>query len=155
MFRKLNFPDYPFKIQRVENKFMIFDQLRKKYVRLTEEEWVRQHMVAYVIHERKIPQGLIKIESGLKYEKLKKRTDILIYNRTGLPFLMIECKSPSVKLDQKVLFQAGIYGKSLEVPFLGITNGLAHYFWQIDYKRGDTKILSEFPDFNLKNARKS
>jgi type I site-specific restriction endonuclease len=146
MFEKLNFPDYPFTIHRVENKFMIFDQLRKKYVRLTEEEWVRQHMISYIIYERKIPRGLIKIESGLRYEKLKKRTDILIYERTGLPHLMIECKSPAIKLNQEVLFQAGIYGKSLKVPFIGITNGLNHFFWRVDYEKGRTGMLEEFPD---------
>jgi type I site-specific restriction endonuclease len=147
MFKKLNFPDYPFNIQRVADKLMIFDQLRKKYVRLTEEEWVRQHMVAYMIHERKIPTGLIRVESGLKYEKLKKRTDILVFDRNGSPYLVIECKSTKVALSREVLFQAGIYAKSLQVSYIGVTNGLNHFFWKVNLEEGKTHILSEFPEF--------
>jgi type I site-specific restriction endonuclease len=145
MYTELNFPDYPFKIQRIGNKNKIFDQLRKKYVTLTEEEWVRQHMISYMIREQKIPSGLIRIESGLKYEKLKKRTDILVYGRSGLPSLVIECKSPRIKLDGDVLFQAGIYARSLQVSYIGITNGLQHFFWHVDLEQGSTEILSEFP----------
>lgn len=147
MFKKLNFPDYPFKIHAVEDKFMIFDQLRKKYVILTEEEWVRQHMISYIIQEQHIPAGLIRVESGLKYEKLKKRTDILVYDRNGLPYLVIECKSPKIVLAKDVLFQAGIYAKSLNVSFIGVTNGIHHYFWHVDFEQGKTSILSEFPAF--------
>jgi len=147
MFEKLNFPDYSFNIQWVDDKLMIFYQLRKKFVRLTEEEWVRQHMVSYMIRERKIPAGLIRVESGLKYEKLRKRTDILVYDRNGAPYLMIECKSIRVKLTRKVLFQAGIYSKSLKVPFLGITNGLNHFFWKVDPRDGTSEVLSQFPEF--------
>lgn len=145
MFTELNFPEYPFKIQRVEGKFKIFDQLRKKFVMLTEEEWVRQHMICYMIEEQKIPAGLIRIESGLKYEKLKKRTDILVHGRNGLPYLVVECKSPRIKLDKDVLFQAGIYSSSLKVSFIGVTNGLQHFFWHVDFEHGQTEILSEFP----------
>ncbi len=148
MFKKLNFPDYPFNIQRVDDKLMIFDQLRKKFIRLTEEEWVRQHMVSYLIRERKIPAGLIRIESGLKYEKLKKRTDILVYNRKGLPYLVIECKSTKIVISQEVVFQAGIYAKSLQVLYIGVTNGLNHFFWKVDHEEGKTYILSEFPEFS-------
>jgi len=147
MFDKLNFPDYSFNIQRVADKLMIFDQLRKKYVRLTEEEWVRQHMVSYMIRERKIPAGLIRIESGLKYEKLMKRSDILVFDRDGLPFLVIECKSAKVILSREVLYQAGIYAKSLKVSYIGITNGMKHYFWKVNLGEGTTEILSEFPEF--------
>ena len=148
MLRKLNFPDYQFKIQCIENKFRIFDQVRKKFVRLTDEEWVRQHMIQFMIREQKVPASLIKVESGLKYEKLKKRTDIMVYDREGNPFLIIECKSPLVKMDDHVLCQAGVYGKSLQAIYIGITNGLQHFFWEIDYQRGETNILNHFPEFN-------
>jgi type I site-specific restriction endonuclease len=147
MFEKLNFPDYPFNIQRIGDKLMIFDQLRKKFVRLTEEEWVRQHMITFMIRERKIPAGLIRVESGLKYEKLKKRTDILVFDRNGLPYLVIECKSTRVALSREVLFQAGIYSKSLKAPYLGVTNGRKHIFWKINPEEGSTQILKDFPDF--------
>jgi type I site-specific restriction endonuclease len=148
MFTELNFPDYPFRIRRIGNKNKIFDQLRKKYVTLTEEEWVRQHMISYLMREQNIPAGLIRIESGLKYEKLKKRTDIVVYGRNGKPGLVIECKSPIVKLDKEVLFQAGIYAKSLQVSYIGITNGLQHFFWRVDLEMGTTEPLSEFPVIN-------
>jgi type I site-specific restriction endonuclease len=147
MYKKLNFPDYPFKIQRIDDKLMIFDQLRKKFVRLTEEEWVRQHMISYMVRERNIPAGLIRVESGLKYEKLKKRTDILVYDRNGMPYLVIECKSPRILLASEVLFQAGIYAKSLKVSYIGVTNGLNHFFWKVNFEQGSTSILSEFPEF--------
>jgi len=145
MLTALNFPEYPFTIRRVGNKFKIFDQLRKKFVILTEEEWVRQHMISYLIRERNITPGLIRVESGMKYEKLRKRTDILVYGRDGFPGLVIECKAPKIKLAGNVVFQAGIYARSLKVPYMGITNGLQHFFWHIDHVHGKTEILTEFP----------
>ncbi len=145
--KKLNFPEYEFRIGSRDDKFMIFDQLRKKFVRLTDEEWVRQHMIKYLIEARKIPGSLIRVEGGLKYDKLGKRTDIVVFRRDGKPFLIIECKSPSVKIGNEVLFQTGIYGKSLQADYLGITNGINHYFWKMDYEKGAIEQLTDFPEY--------
>ena len=145
--KKLNFPEYEFRIESQDDKVMIFDQLRKKFVRLTAEEWVRQHMISYLIEARKIPGSLIRVEGGFKYDKMSKRTDILVYGRDGEPFLIIECKSPSVKIDEKVLFQAGIYGKSLRADYLGITNGINHFFCKMNYDKGTIEQLTDFPEY--------
>jgi hypothetical protein len=148
MFKKLNFPEYKFRIISAENKFMIFDELRKKFVQLTEEEWVRQHTIRYLTDEKNIPGSLIRVESGHKYEKLRKRTDILVFNRKAEPFLIIECKSPKVKIRREVLFQAGIYGRSIQPLYIGVTNGLDHYFWRIDYPMNRITNLDHFPEYS-------
>lgn len=143
----LNFPRYDFRIKSSESKFMIFDQLRKKYVQLTDEEWVRQHMVRYLITEKKISRSLIRCESGLMYAKRKKRTDILVYDRNGKPFMVIECKAPNINLSRDVLFQAGTYGKSIRAEYLGVTNGLQHFFWKVNYVSGEIIPQKEIPGF--------
>ena len=145
--KKLNFPEYEFRIVSQDDKLMIFDQLRKKFVRLTPEEWVRQHMITYLIEQRNIPGSLIRVERGLKYDRLNKRTDILVYGRNGKPYLIVECKAPSIKVDKEVVFQAGIYGKSVRADYLGITNGINHFFWKMDYEKGTIEQLSDFPEY--------
>ena len=149
MFKKLNFPDFDFQIKTVEDKLMIFDGLRKKFVRLTSEEWVRQHMLLFLLECKKYPKSLIKVESGLKYNKLNKRSDILTYDNTGQPFLVIECKSPEISLDKNVLYQVSAYAKSLEVKYIGVTNGLDHYFWELDINSENTVALRDFPEYKV------
>lgn len=145
MLKKLNFPEYTFRIRSDEDKFMIFDELRKKFVRLTEEEWVRQHMVRYLLTEQQIPGSLVRVETGLSYGKLNKRMDIVVYRRDGTPFMIIECKAPHIPVRQRVLLQAGIYGKTLQPAFIGITNGITHFFWAMDYDQEKTTLLDQFP----------
>lgn len=149
MLKKLNFPSFEFQIKTVEDKLMIFDGLRKKFVRLTSEEWVRQHMLLYLLECKKYPRSLIKVESGLKYNKLNKRSDILTYDNKGHPFLVIECKSPEISLDEKVLHQVSIYAKSLKVKFIGVTNGLDHFFWEVNKDTGITNALRDFPEYKV------
>ncbi len=148
MLKKLNFPEYQFRVSSDENKFMIFDELRKKFVRLTDEEWVRQHMVRYLIREKEIPRSLLRVESGTRYDRLSKRTDIAIYKRSGAPFMIIECKAPWIKIDQSVLYQTGIYGKSIRPDYLGITNGMIHYFWSVNYDDDKVLLLDHFPVYS-------
>ena len=145
MTKNLNFPSFDFRIEKVDDKLMIFDVLRKKSVTLTPEEWVRQHMIRYLIEYRNYPKSMIKVESGLKYDKLKKRSDILVYGTQGEPFLVIECKSPDIKIDAQVLSQVAAYSKSLKVKYIGVTNGLNHYCWSIDQEARTTENLGDFP----------
>ena len=143
--KKLNFPSYQFKIKSENNRKQIFDDIRKKYVRLTPEEWVRQHLAKHLIIEKKYPAGLIAIEAGLNYNGLKKRSDLVAYNNQGKPILIAECKAPNIKLTQSTFDQAAIYNMSLKVNYLLITNGLEHYCCSIDHKKKEFYFLSEIP----------
>ena len=135
---KLNFPDYEFKIKNIDNKTYIFDIVRKKFFILNPEEWVRQHVICYLL-EKEISKNHIGIEKKVIVNKMNKRFDIVVYNRDGSVKLLVECKAPSVKIDQAVFDQTLIYNKSLNSQFMMITNGLIHFFFKIDYK-----ILSLF-----------
>ena len=105
LMQALNFPTYQFKIKSSENKYFIFDILRKKYMRLTPEEWVRQRIVWYLIEEKKYPPSLIAIEKKLTINKLTKRTDILVFDKNGLPHIIVECKAPNIKITQSAFDQ--------------------------------------------------
>ncbi len=122
----LNLPTYEPKLEEREGKLWIFDGLRKKKLLLTPEEWVRQHWIHYLIHHLSYPSGLFAMERGLKYNKLLKRTDLVVWDREGKPYLLIECKAPKVKLTQKTVEQACLYNKQLQSPFIILSNGLQH-----------------------------
>lgn len=148
---KLNFPEFNFKIVEDEGKLSIFDALRKKFLVLTPEEWVRQHMIWFLIQYRDCPKSLFSLEKGVQYNNLQKRFDILIRDRLGKPYLLIECKAPSVMLSQKTMEQVCIYNKSLNAVFLGITNGLKHMFLAFDEKTGNYVQIADLPKFNYIN----
>ncbi len=106
---------------------MILDPIRRKYVKLTPEEWVRQNFVQYLINEGKYPAGLIGIEVLFRINKLKKRADILVHNRKGKPVMIVECKSPDIKLNESVFEQIATYNMNYKVPYIVVTNGMVHY----------------------------
>jgi hypothetical protein len=110
-----------------DEKLWIFDGLRKKYLVLTPEEWVRQHWVHFLIEHRGYPKGLFSLEKGLKYNQLAKRTDLVIFDREARPFLLIECKAPEVTIDKKTLAQAMAYNKQLNCPNIVLSNGVKHF----------------------------
>jgi len=141
---KLNFPDYEFKIKNIDNKTYIFDIVRKKFFILNPEEWVRQHVICYLL-EKEISMNHIGIEKKVIVNKMNKRFDIVVYNRDGSLKLLVECKAPSVKIDQAVFDQTLVYNKSLNSQFMMITNGLIHFFFKIDYKTKKYKFIKEFP----------
>jgi hypothetical protein len=143
--KQLNLPEYSFRITGSEGKEMILDPLRKKYVRLTPEEWVRQNFVQYLIHEGKYPPGLIGIEVLFKYNKLRKRIDILVHNRSGEPVMIVECKSPDIKLDDEVFDQIVTYNLQFRVPFFVATNGLVHYACRINAQENKSEDLLSIP----------
>jgi hypothetical protein len=131
--KQLNLPPYSFRISGKEGSEKILDPLRRKYVKLTPEEWVRQNFIQYLINEGKYPPGLLGIEVLFRFNKLKRRVDILVHDRSGRPVLIVECKSPDVEIDDKVFEQIATYNMSYKVPFLVVTNGLHHYACKIDY----------------------
>jgi virulence-associated protein VagC len=125
--KELNLPQYSFTITGKEGNQMILDPLRRKYVKLTPEEWVRQNFVQYLINQGKYPAGLLGIEVMFRFNKLKRRVDILVHDRMGRPVMIVECKSPAIKLDEKVFEQIATYNMKFRVPYLVVTNGDRHY----------------------------
>lgn len=145
---KLNLPSYTFKLKSNENKTLIFDNLRKKYVVLTPEEWVRQHFVSFLIEEKKYPVSLIAIEKQLTINNLKKRTDILIFSTEGKPNIIVECKAPTVKITQDTFDQIARYNLQLQAKYLIVTNGLEHYYCLLDTDNECYRFLQEIPNFS-------
>ena len=143
----LNFPSYPFKIKLENSVHYIFDSIRKKYLVLTPEEWVRQHVVQYIIEEKGYPKSLIKLEGGLKLNSLQKRTDVVVFNTSGEKILLIECKAPSVKITQKVFDQIARYNIIHQVPLLFVSNGLEHYTCQINIIERNYHFVENLPHF--------
>jgi Type I restriction enzyme R protein N terminus (HSDR_N) len=130
--KQLNLPEYSFKIRGNEGREMILDPLRRKFVALTPEEWVRQNFIQYLIDKGGYPAGLLGIEVLFRMNNLKKRVDILVHNRSGKPVMIVECKSTDVQLDEKVFDQIATYNLKFKVPYLVVTNGLRHYACRFD-----------------------
>ncbi len=139
----ISYPEPDFRIKSKEGKESIFDVLRKKWVVLTPEEWVRQNFIKYLIELKKYPSSLIATEKELKLGELKKRFDILVYDKDHKPWLMVECKSMDVKLDEAVLQQVLRYNISIPVKFVVITNGSNCYAWE--KKNGQLTDCLEIP----------
>ena len=131
----LNLPAFSHKIKESEGKKYIFDVVRKKYVFLSPEEWVRQHLIHYLTLHIQFPKSLIRIESGLNYNKLQKRSDLQVYDRSGNIFLLAECKSIDVKLDDTTVKQICTYNKTIKAPFLLITNGIDLFCWSTENEK--------------------
>ena len=144
---QLNLPNYDFKINFDNGYKQIFDPVRKKMVTLNDEEWVRQHLIRFLSEEKNFPISLMAVEKGLKINNLKKRFDILCYGKNGCPILLIECKSPSVKISQSTFDQISTYNINLKVPYLLVSNGLNHYCCKMDYKKSAYLFLDDIPDY--------
>ncbi len=144
--QKLNFPTYPFKISRREEGDFIFDIIRKKVILLTPEEWVRQHIIHYLHKDLGYPKGLIRVESGVKYNTRVKRSDVVIYNNSGAPAMLIECKAPNVKINQSTLEQVAMYNRTLNASVIILTNGLVHYTFRIS-KKDKLENLDKIPNY--------
>tara|TARA_R110002020_G_scaffold31814_4_gene98682 strand:+ start:1535 stop:2008 length:474 start_codon:yes stop_codon:yes gene_type:complete len=143
---KLTLPHFEPLLQEKEGKMWIFDSLRKKHLVLTPEEWVRQHWINFLITQLKFPKGLFALEKGLHYNKLVKRTDLVVWDKEGKPYLLIECKAPKVKLTQKTIEQACMYHKELKTPFLVISNGLQHICLSFDSVAEKFSQEKNFPE---------
>jgi hypothetical protein len=145
--QKLNLPDYKFKLKSNENKTLIFDNLRKKYMVLTPEEWVRQHFVQFLIEEKNYPPSLIAIEKQVLVNNLKKRSDILVFNKEGNPDIIVECKAPKIKITQATFDQIARYNSTLNANFLVVTNGLNHFYCKMDFENETYVFLKEIPNY--------
>lgn len=146
----LNFPTYNFRFKNSENKVAIFDEIRKKFIVLTPEEWVRQNVVRYLIEEKKYPKSYINVEKLIKLNGLTKRYDVVVFQPNGKLFLLVECKSTDIKISQNTFDQIARYNMALESKYLMVTNGLNHYFCQLDYQNECYNFLKELPDFEVK-----
>jgi type I site-specific restriction endonuclease len=145
--KKLNLPEYAFRIRELDSKRQIFDESRKRFVALTPEEWVRQNFLQYLVTEKQYPRSLISVEGSLKLYKRKKRTDIVVYDKQGKALLIVECKAPEVRIDQNVFDQIVRYNMALQVNYLILTNGLNHYSCAIDYVNQNYRFLKEIPAY--------
>jgi hypothetical protein len=145
--QELNLPAYQFKLKQEGQRTQIFDSIRKKYVALTPEEWVRQNFLQYLIQDRNFPASLIAVEAGLTYNQLKKRTDVLVYDKQGNPYLMVECKAPDVKITQDAFDQIARYNMVFKVKYLVVTNGMNHFCCMMDYTTNSYSYLELVPVF--------
>lgn len=145
--QKLNFPQYQFEIKREEDQLLVLDQIRKKWVVLTPEEWVRQHVIYFLVGEKKYPAGLMGVEKTVKVNKMNKRFDLVCYNQEAKPVLLVECKAPEVEITQATLDQALRYNSQLQVNYLLLTNGIMHVIAYIDYENKKLEYLKDIPSF--------
>ena len=145
--QKLQFPSYSFRFKNSENKIAIFDEIRKKFILLTPEEWVRQHVVQFLLQDKNYPKSFINIEKLIKVNELNKRYDIVVYQPNGELFLLIECKAPEVKISQQTFDQIARYNLVLNAKYLMVSNGLNHYFCKIDFENEKYVFLEELPNF--------
>ncbi|HTX89100.1 MAG TPA: type I restriction enzyme HsdR N-terminal domain-containing protein [Bacteroidales bacterium] len=143
----LNLPTAELRLRETGGKPQVFDPVRKKFVSLTPEEWVRQHFIQYLIREKKVPSSLLAVEMQLTYHRLKKRSDLVVFGRKGKPLLMVECKAPEVPVTEEVFQQVATYNMTLKVPYLVVTNGLEHYACRIDIKGRSYRFLKEIPEY--------
>lgn len=145
--QKLNFPAYTFRFKNSENKRAVFDEIRKKFIVLTPEEWVRQHVVQFLMQQKNYPKSYINVEKSIKINGLTKRYDAVVFQPNGKIFLLVECKAPEVTISQQTFDQIARYNMILEAKYLMVTNGLNHYFCSMDFENKQYQFLQELPDF--------
>ncbi|ULB33868.1 MULTISPECIES: type I restriction enzyme HsdR N-terminal domain-containing protein [Proteiniphilum] len=144
---ELNLPSFDAKIRKINNGHQIFDPLRRKYVALTPEEWVRQHFVHYLITEKNYPASLIANETAIKLNSLTLRCDTVIYNNNLKPLMIVEYKEPETTITREVFDQAARYSSVLRVPYIVVSNGMRHYCCLIDYENRAYRYLMEIPGY--------
>jgi type I site-specific restriction endonuclease len=142
---RLNLPPAKLNMKQENGRTKVFDVIRKKFVALIPEEWVRQHLIHYFINELQYPSGLMAVEKIVKINGMNKRADIVVYNKKGLPVMIVECKAPDVAVDNSVFEQAARYNMKLGVGHLLVTNGLKHYCARLSKKGGGYKMLKTMP----------
>jgi hypothetical protein len=145
--KELNLPQYSFRITGKEGSEMILDPIRRKYVKLTPEEWVRQNFIQYLINEGKYPPGLLGIEVFFRLFKVKRRIDILVHNRSGKPVMIVECKAHDVDLNEKVFDQIVCYNMESKVPYIIVTNGMIHLACKLKTDNTGYDYLNVIPLF--------
>ncbi len=145
--KDLELPGYSFKIIEEDGFRKIFDPVRRIFVKLTPEEWVRQNFINYLINKLNYPAGLISVEREFKWNRLQRRTDMVVYSRDGEPLILVECKAPDVKIDGGVFDQITSYNMKLKAPVMVITNGVNHYACVADENSGGLRFLTSIPPY--------
>ena len=146
--QELNFPKFEYRFKSTENKVSIFDVIRKKFIILQPEEWVRQHCIHYLIKVKKFPLSLINVEKELIINGLKKRYDIVVYNSDGSIHLIVECKSYKVEINQNTFDQIARYNLTLDANYLMVTNGINHYYCQMNMEEERYAFLRDIPEYS-------
>jgi hypothetical protein len=145
--QKLNFPDYNFRFKNSENKVAIFDEIRKKFILLTPEEWVRQHVVKFLHEEKKYPKSHINVEKIIKLNGLSKRYDVVVFQPDGKIHVLVECKAPEIVITQNTFDQIARYNMQMDATYMMVTNGLNHYFCRMDYEQEQYRFLQDIPQY--------
>lgn len=144
---KLNLPEFSHKIKHVNDKLYIYDDFRKNFFIITQEEWVRQNFLKYMTVFLNYPKGRIAVEKKLMVNKNYKRFDIVFYNKRLKPLILVECKAPNIKIDQSVFDQIGIYNLTLKADYLIATNGIQHFAAKINHANRDYSFMEKIPKF--------
>lgn len=144
----LNYPSYPFRFKNRENKIYIFDVVRKKFVVVQPEEWVRQHVVNYLLKDKNYPLGHINVEKQLLVNRIKKRYDVVVFDPQGGIEILVECKSPQINITQDVFDQIARYNLQLRARYLMVTNGLDNYYCKMDFEKEQYTFLGDIPRYN-------
>ena len=147
--QKLNFPDYQFRFKNKENKLAIFDEIRKKFILVTPEEWVRQNCVHFLRNQLNYPKSHINVEKLVKINGIRKRYDIVVFNSKGEIEILVECKATSIAINQATFDQIAQYNLKLKANYLMVTNGLNHYFCQMDFENEKYTFLKNLPPFKI------
>jgi len=142
IYKENNFFDY------IKNKIHIFDAIRKKFIVLQPEEWVRQNVVQFLLNDKKYPKSLINVEKQLTINSLKKRYDIVVFNPRGDITILVECKAPKIRITQQTFDQIASYNMQLKVEYLMVTNGLDHFYCKMDFTEEKYWFLDQIPDFS-------
>ena len=149
---QLNLPGYSFRTTQKEGKSFIFDAYRHRWVKLTPEEWVRQHFVRYLADVKHYPASLMALERSLKFNRQDFRADVVVFSTSGIPLLVVECKAPEVKISQKVFDQIVRYNFEFQVEYLIVTNGLSHFCCKIDKANQTYEFMNEIPEYKEINV---
>ena len=155
MWPALNFPEYQFRFKNTEKNILIFDPIRKKFIVCTPEEWVRAHTLQFLIQEKSFSPNLINVEKKIMVRGMDKRYDVVAYNPNGDIHLIVECKAPNVPITQATFDQIARYNFSSRATYLMVTNGLEHYYCQMDWEKEEYIFLRELPEYlnpNLENT---
>jgi len=145
--QRLNLPEYSLKTRINEGKQEIFDIVRKIYVTLTSEEWVRQHIIHYLIESKHVPASLLAVEKKVVLNQLTRRTDVVVFDRNANPRMIVECKAPQIKINQDVFDQIVRYNMVLKVDYLLVTNGLKHYCCKMLYDQMNYQFVENIPEY--------
>ena len=144
----LHFPPYTLQVKQESGKELIFDPIRKRWVALQPEEWVRQHVLEFLMQDRQVPAGLIAVEKGFTYQGKPYRADVIVHDRKGQPALMVECKAPEVPISQATFDQVATYNQVIRASYLYVTNGLQHFCSKIIWSRQSYEFISSVPGFD-------